>query len=77
MEGKGGQEPGIQQGSLTGTWQVENRGHTLGTSESFSYSLYKPSLNLSRVSGTLLGTVGGGGHTDVQDVLPTQGRRFT
>lgn len=61
MEGKGGQEPGIRQGSQTVTYQVENRGQSLGTNKSFSHSLYKHSLNLSRVSGTLLGTVGGGG----------------
>lgn len=59
-EGKGEQEPGTGQGSQAVTFQGPRRG-PLRTSMSFSHSLHKLWQSLSWVSGTLLGTVGGGG----------------
>lgn len=60
MEGKGEQEPGTRQGSQTVPFQAQYRG-PLGTNKFFSHSLHEHWLSLSWMSGTLLGTVGGGG----------------
>lgn len=63
-EGKTEQEPGTKQGSQMVTFQAQYRG-PLETDTPFRHSLHEHGLSPGWVSGTLLGTVGGGGHPDV------------